>query len=175
MKRAIQKGFTLIELMIVVAIIGILAAIALPQYQTYIAKSQVSRVMGEAGNIKTAVEQCVINGNTGDILSNLLAPAVLAPAECNLESTASSLIDPVAGVVQTAAKAAPAPAGTGYVQAARGAAPGVWTLTATFGSGATTALTGAGANTLVWSRSAEGTWTCNTTVDTKYRPKGCGL
>ena len=59
-----QKGFTLIELMIVVAIIGILAAIAIPQYQNYIAKSQVSRVMAETGSIKTAVEACLLEGKT---------------------------------------------------------------------------------------------------------------
>lgn len=57
-----QKGFTLIELMIVVAIIGILAAIAIPQYQDYTARSQVTRVVGEVSAIRTAVEELVNRG-----------------------------------------------------------------------------------------------------------------
>jgi type IV pilus assembly protein PilA len=55
MKRAIQKGFTLIELMIVVAIIGILAAMALPAYQDYTVRSRVTEGLALANDAKTII------------------------------------------------------------------------------------------------------------------------
>ena len=57
MKRSMQKGFTLIELMIVVAIIGILAAVALPAYQDYTVRAKVSELMLAASSGKTAVAE----------------------------------------------------------------------------------------------------------------------
>ena len=62
--KSIQKGFTLIELMIVVAIIAILAAIAISQYQDYVIRSQVSEGSSLADGVKTAVAEFVNNHGT---------------------------------------------------------------------------------------------------------------
>jgi prepilin-type N-terminal cleavage/methylation domain-containing protein len=64
MKKQAQAGFTLIELMIVVAIIGILAAVALPAYQNYMKKAKYSEVMLASQAAKTAVEICAQDLNT---------------------------------------------------------------------------------------------------------------
>lgn len=57
MKRSIQKGFTLIELMVVVAIIGVLTSIALPQYQSYMVRAKVIHLISSFDQIKTCISE----------------------------------------------------------------------------------------------------------------------
>ncbi len=147
MNATTQKGFTLIELMIVVAIIGILAAIAIPQYQNYIAKSQVSRVMGETSSIKTAVETCVLEGKVG-------------AGDCDLGWTSSNLLgEPAEQDVNDQEGLTVTTDTTGEA-----------VITAEFGNAAATTLSD---SNLVWTRDTDGAWACTTNVDTKYKPTGC--
>jgi type IV pilus assembly protein PilA len=64
--KNIQKGFTLIELMIVVAIIGILAAVAIPAYSNYTKKAKFTEVVNATGGLKLAIEDC-LNDNQGTL------------------------------------------------------------------------------------------------------------
>jgi type IV pilus assembly protein PilA len=144
MKR-IQQGFTLIELMIVVAIIGILAAIALPAYQDYTVRTKVSEVMLAASGQKNSVA----------------------------EFFQTRLLMPLTASIGTVTQNSPFVTTVAYTQSATNI--GLITATASTNTGLpgtvqgkTITLTGTG-------DTATGvvTWVCGGTIPTRYRPGSC--
>jgi type IV pilus assembly protein PilA len=98
-----QQGFTLIELMIVVAIIGILAAIAIPAYQNYIKKARFAEVMSMSDAYKTAVASC-LDENAGVLATCDAGSAGVPTAAGATTSLASmSVTDSVITMTATAA------------------------------------------------------------------------
>jgi type IV pilus assembly protein PilA len=182
--RRAQAGFTLIELMIVVVIIGILSAIAIPQYQAYTVRTQVTRAIAEAGALKTGVDTCLLDGKT------TVGPETAdTPLNCDPNATGSTILKHGAGTDE-----APAPA-DGMDQVGNAlpskamAVPEVAllaadpqnptgptaTITATFGNSAASYLKPTTPLAVVWTRDVRGTWTCATSsgMDPKYTPPSC--
>lgn len=141
--KNVQKGFTLIELMIVVAIIAILAAIALPAYQDYVAKSQVAAALGEITPGKVTAETRLAEG----------AAATTVATDLGLQAT-TDRCSAIAVDVATSGLSTITCTLKGNAQVL--AKKVSWTRTA---DDATTGVAG--------------TWTCKTDVASKLRPQTC--
>nr|WP_277876255.1 pilin [Cobetia sp. AM6] len=147
-----QAGFTLIELMIVVAIIGILAAIAIPRYQDYVARSQATSALASLRGVQTAAEEAILRGQ---------------------EPVLSSDADLEAGQVDVGIASDELDLGAITLAAPDDGAAGEFDLEIAFTGEVNPRLSGTDANTLGIYRDANGRWTCEGTIPAEFLPQNC--
>jgi type IV pilus assembly protein PilA len=147
MTKRVQQGFTLIELMIVVAIIGILAAVAIPAYQDYVAKSKFAAALAEVAPGKTGFDVALNDG-----LAPVLGPSVststqwfIGIQQSNAHSTIA-LAGGNSGTLTSTIVKGPSTVSGGTITLTRDAATGAWTCSTSVSQklvGPTTVCTGA--------------------------------